>query len=400
MVYIYENMKISNNKIYDIVIVGAGPAGIAFASGFADTNIKIAIIDKSPVKIISEPKIDGREIAITHYSEKILKKLNIWHLFSSKIISVIKKAKVLDGDSSYFLDFNHQEINEENLGYLIPNHIIKKTLYKKLKNISNITLIDKVECLSINLNDKYSSIVLSNGKKIKASLVVAADGRFSKLRSKMGMAAFVNNFNKNMIVCRMQHEKSHQNTAYEFFRYNETQALLPYIKNQSSIVTTTTKENSSIFMKMDKKKFNKEMENSFNNFFGKMRLVGKRYSYPMVTTYTKKFVSERFALIGDAAVGMHPVTAHGFNLGLRGLDILIDEIKIAIRNKIDIGSISVLNNYQSRLHRIAAPIYLTTNSIVNLYTSNILPAKITRQFMLRLANTVKPIKQTFLNMLK
>ncbi len=393
-------MKISNNKIYDIVIVGAGPAGIAFASGFADTNIKIAIIDKSPVKIISEPKIDGREIAITHYSEKILKKLNIWHLFSSKIISVIKKAKVLDGDSSYFLDFNHQEINEKNLGYLIPNHIIKKTLYKKLKNISNITLIDKVECLSINLNDKYSSIILSNGKKIKASLVVAADGRFSKLRSKMGMTAFVNNFNKNMIVCRMQHEKSHQNTAYEFFRYNETQALLPYINNQSSIVTTTTKENSSIFMRMDKKKFNEEMENSFNNFFGKMRLVGKRYSYPMVTTYTKKFVSDRFALIGDAAVGMHPVTAHGFNLGLRGLDILIDEIKIAIRNKIDIGSITVLNKYQSRLHRIAAPIYLTTNSIVNLYTSNILPAKITRQIMLRLANTVKPIKQTFLNMLK
>lgn len=400
MVYIYKNMKISNNKIYDIVIVGAGPAGIAFASGFADTNIKIAIIDKSPVKIISEPKIDGREIAITHYSEKILKKLNIWHLFSSKIISVIKKAKVLDGDSSYFLDFNHQEINEKNLGYLIPNHIIKKTLYKKLKNISNITLIDKVECLSINLNDKYSSIILSNGKKIKASLVVAADGRFSKLRSKMGMTAFVNNFNKNMIVCRMQHEKSHQNTAYEFFRYNETQALLPYINNQSSIVTTTTKENSSIFMRMDKKKFNEEMENSFNNFFGKMRLVGKRYSYPMVTTYTKKFVSDRFALIGDAAVGMHPVTAHGFNLGLRGLDILIDEIKIAIRNKIDIGSITVLNKYQSRLHRIAAPIYLTTNSIVNLYTSNILPAKITRQIMLRLANTVKPIKQTFLNMLK
>ena len=54
------------------------------------------------------------------------------------------------------------------------------------------------------------------------------------------------------------------------------------------------------------------MENNFNNFFGKMKLVGKRYSYPMITTYTKKFISHRFAVIGDAAVGMHPVTAHGF----------------------------------------------------------------------------------------
>ena len=153
-------------------------------------------------------------------------------------------------------------------------------------------------------------------------------------------------------------------------------------------------------MKMNKKKFNKEMENSFNNFFGKMKLMGKRYSYPMITTYTKKFVSHRFAVIGDAAVGMHPVTAHGFNLSLKGLEILINVIKAAIKNKTDIGLVNTLQDYQSKLHHVAAPIYLTTNGIVNLYTSTILPAKLTRQLMLRLVNSVKPIKQTFLNILK
>jgi len=153
-------------------------------------------------------------------------------------------------------------------------------------------------------------------------------------------------------------------------------------------------------MKMNNKKFNKEMENSFNNFLGKMEIVGKRYSYPMVTSYAKKFVSHRFALIGDAAVGMHPVTAHGFNLSLKGIEILIGEIESSIKSKIDIGLTKTLDSYQSKLHRAAIPLYFTTNSIVSLYTSTILPAKITRQFMLRLANTVKPIKQTFLNILK
>ena len=142
------------------------------------------------------------------------------------------------------------------------------------------------------------------------------------------------------------------------------------------------------------------MENSFNNYFGKMRLLGKRYSYPMVTTYTKKFISHRFALIGDAAVGMHPVTAQGFNLSLKGLEILINEVKAAIKNKTDIGLTAVLRNYQSKLHRVAAPVYLATNGIINLYTSTILPAKLTRQFILRFVNTVKPVKQTFLNILK
>ena len=124
-------------------------------------------------------------------------------------------------------------------------------------------------------------------KKIKTSLVVAADSRFSKMRSKMGISAFTRNFNKNMIVCRMEHEKPHQSIAYEFFRYNQTQASLPYIKNQSGIITTATKDLTSALMKMDKKKFNKEMENSFNNFFGKMKLLGKRYSYPWLLPMQK-----------------------------------------------------------------------------------------------------------------
>jgi len=392
--------KKKNNKIFDVVVVGAGPTGIAFACGFAETNIRVAIVDKLPREIIANPKIDGREIALTHHSVKILRKLNVWRYISSKSISVIKEARVLDGNSTYFLNFNHQEIQKENLGYLIPSHVIKKNIYKRLRSLSNITLINRVECVSINVNKQYSSIILSSGEKIKTSLVVAADGRFSKVRSKMGITAFIRNFNKDMIVCRMEHEKPHQNIAYEFFRYDQTQASLPYIKNQSSIITTATKNLSSTLMKMNKKKFNKEMENSFNNFFGKMKLMGKRYSYPMITTYAKKFVSHRFALIGDAAVGMHPVTAHGFNLSLKGLEILINVIKVAIKNKTDIGLITTLQDYQSKLHHVAAPIYLTTNGIVNLYTSTILPAKFTRQFMLRLVNTVKPIKQTFLNILK
>ena len=394
------NKKRGNNIIFDIVVVGGGPTGIAFACGFAETNVRVAIVDKLPREVIANPKIDGREIALTHHSVKILKKLNVWRHISSKLISVIKEARVLDGDSTYFLNFNHQEIQKECLGYLIPNHVIRKNLYKRLRDLSNITLINKAECLSININKQYASIVLSNGKKIKTSLVVAADSRFSKMRSKMGISAFTRNFNKNMIVCRMEHEKPHQSIAYEFFRYNQTQASLPYIKNQSGIITTATKDLTSALMKMDKKKFNKEMENSFNNFFGKMKLLGKRYSYPMVTTYAKQFVSHRFAVIGDAAVGMHPVTAHGFNLGLKGLEILINEIQTAIKNKTDIGLPAVLKNYQSKLHRVAAPVYLATNGIINLYTSTILPAKLTRQFILRFVNIVKPVKQTFLNILK
>jgi len=205
-----------NNKKFDITIIGAGPAGIAFACGLGNLKIKISIIDKLPKKIIANPKKDGREIALTHNSVKVLRKLNVWNSIPKQSMSEIKEARVLDGDSKYFLNFNHNEIQKKNLGYLVPNYLIRKNLYKKLKKFSNITLIDNTRCESINTNQDYASIELSNGKKIKSSLVVAADSRFSKMRSKMGISSFVRDFDKDMIVCRMKHEKPHKNIAYEF----------------------------------------------------------------------------------------------------------------------------------------------------------------------------------------
>ena len=390
-----------NKMIFDIAIIGAGPVGIAFACGFADTNIKIIIIEKQTKKILENPEIDGREVALTNHSADILKELGAWRHIPAKFISTIKEARVLNGSSKYFLDFKHRQIQKECLGYLIPNNLIRKYLYKRLKDLKNVTLVDAVNCMSIDTNNKeYSSIKLSNGKKINASLIVASDSRFSKARPMMGISAFTHDFNKNMIVCRMEHEKPHHNIAYEFFRYSQTQASLPYIKKQSSIVTTVPKDTSSTLMKINNKKFNKEMQNSFNNFFGKMKIIGKRYSYPMITTYSKKFVAHRFALIGDAAVGMHPVTAHGFNLGLRGIEILTKEIKSAIKLKVDFGLPLVLQKYQFKLHQVAIPLYLSTNGIVSLYTNTTVPAMLARQFILRAVNIIKPIKQTFLQVLR
>jgi ubiquinone biosynthesis UbiH/UbiF/VisC/COQ6 family hydroxylase len=304
----------------------------------------------------------------------------------------------LDGRSEYFLDFKHQDIKKDYLGYLIPNHLIRKYLYKILKKKKNITSI-QAECLDIKVDENNSIIFLSNNEKIKSSLVVAADTRFSKTRTKMGISSFIHNFNKHMIVCRMEHEKPHNNIAYEYFQYDQTLALLPYINNQSSIIATVFKNQANTLLKLNVNKFNSQMENNFNNQFGKMKLIGKRYSYPMITVYSKKFVANRFALIGDAAVGMHPVTAHGFNLGLKGIEILSNEINLALERKIDIGSSSILRKFQYKLHRVAIPIYLSTNGIVSLYTNTTYPAKFARKLALRVTNAIRPVKQAFLSVL-
>jgi 2-polyprenyl-6-methoxyphenol hydroxylase-like FAD-dependent oxidoreductase len=130
-----------------------------------------------------------------------------------------------------------------------------------------------------------------------------------------------------------------------------------------------------------------------------MRLVSELHSYPLVAVYADRFVATRFALIGDAAVGMHPVTAHGFNLGLSSQDTLANEIEHAVARGSDIGDSSLLNSYQSKHRRIAKPLYLGTNEIVNFFTNDTLPIKVARTIALRVTNHLPPIKWAIKNLL-
>nr|HPI62808.1 FAD-dependent hydroxylase [Alphaproteobacteria bacterium] len=111
------------------------------------------------------------------------------------------------------------------------------------------------------------------------------------------------------------------------------------------------------------------------------------------------FINRRFALVGDAAVGMHPVTAHGFNFGLKGQHILSKLLKEALQSGLDIGEDGMLSRYQSLYRRATLPLYITTNKIVGLYTSDSQPAKVIRKMLLNVANQVVPVKNYLMDKL-
>ena len=394
-----KKINSKNNVKRDIVIIGGGPAGLSLACSLADTHLKITIIEKQSAKHLSSPSYDGREIALTHFSKKILEDLGVWKHIPSSPISPIKEAKVLDGNSSYVLHFDSHKVHKEALGYLVSNHLIKKALYKKVITRPNIEIITNTSVVEVNSKKQYATVKTSNKKTLRTSLIVAADSRFSQTRENMGISASINDFERVAIVCRMQHEKRHHNIAYECFHYGETLAVLPLMKNTSSIIMTIPAEKSEILMNMSKKKFNTCVANKFKNKFGKMKLLNERYSYPLVGVYADRFVANRFALIGDAAVGMHPVTAHGFNLGLRGQNTLSLQIKFALKRKLDFGLQNILEKYEMKHRRASKPLYLGTNAIVKLYTGDSLFSKIARKAMLRVGNNFTPIKNKIIDQL-
>ena len=394
-----QKIKSIKNEKRDIVIIGAGPAGLSLACSLADTNLKITVIEKQSVKHLSLQSYDGREIALTNFSKKMLQNIGVWKRISSDLISPIKEAKVLDGNSSYALHFDSHKVHKEALGYLVSNHLIKKVLYKEAITKSNIKIITNTSVVNVSSRKQYAFIKTSNKKTIRAPLIVAADSRFSQTRENMGISASMNDFERVAIVCKMKHVKQHRNIAYECFNYGETLAVLPLMKNTSSIIMTIPAEKSEILMNMSKEKFNICITNKFKKKFGNMKLLSKRYSYPIVGVFADRFVANRFALIGDAAVGMHPVTAHGFNLGLRGQNTLSLQIKFALKRKLDFGSLKILERYELRHRRASKPLYLGTNAIVKLYTGDTLFSKIVRKAILRIGNNFLPAKKKILDQL-
>ncbi|WPE15905.1 5-demethoxyubiquinol-8 5-hydroxylase UbiM [Candidatus Thioglobus autotrophicus] len=382
---------------YDIVVIGAGPAGLSFASSMLDANVRVLLLERADLAEISHPKADGREIALTHLSLKILKKLGVWDLVDQTEVSPLKEAKVFDGDSPSLLNFKSDNAAIEALGYLVPNYQIRQALYHKVSKAENITIQANTLVEDVIQLENSAEVVLASGEHIETKLVVAADSRFSSIRRKVGIPTLMKDFSKVMIVTKMMHEKSHENIALECFDYGKTLALLPMIGNASSIVLTVKTNESQALLDMNEKEFNQFVTDAFKAELGVMTQSGERHSYPLVATHAQTFFAKRFALIGDAAVGMHPVTAHGFNLGLRGQDILANLIKEALVHGQDIGSNALLKLYEKKHINLTRLMFFGTNGIVALFTNDAPMVKQVRKMVLKFAENFPPIKYLIAN---
>jgi len=385
---------------YDVIIVGAGPAGLSFARSLAGSGLeKIALIEKQSAAQVAAPEFDGRDIALTHLSVRILKELGIWARFKAADRPAIREARVLDGKSPYSLNFDVKKEPLAELGYLVSNHVIRKALFDEVQTIDNITMLFDQSVTALSANERTASITLSDGQLLESRLVIAADSRFSELRRMAGISASMHDFGRVCIVCRMEHQRCHDNVAFECFDYGRTLAVLPLTGLRSSIVLTAPMDQGDAFMEMDGDEFSRDIQHRFNSRYGEMKLATRRFAYPLVGVHATTFRAQRFALVGDAAVGMHPVTAHGYNLGLSGASILAKEIIKAVADESDIGAPALLSRYSRKHMRTTKPMYHGTNEIVKFFTDDRLPARLARKVALRLANNVPPIRNAIRNKL-
>ena len=377
----------------DVLVVGAGPAGLSLARGLAGTGLSVTLVEQQSAAALAEPAFDGREIALTHASRQIMQSLGLWQRIDPAQISPLRSARVMNGGSPFALGFAAAKENVEELGWLIPNHLIRRAAWEAVQGQAGLELVDNAKVTAIETGSDANTVLLDDGRRLSARLVVAADSRFSATRRMMGIGAQMRDFGKSMLVCRMAHERPHRHEAWEWFGYGRTLAMLPLPGDQCSAVITLPPQQIQELMAMDEDGFGEAVGGFFEQRLGRMQPVGTRHVYPLVGVYAHRFAGPRYALVGDAAVGMHPVTAHGFNFGLQSQQRLAKLLEEAAGRGGDIGEAALLARYE-RSHRLATrPLYEATNAIAALYNDSRLPARLLRNAALRAAHGVAPFRR-------
>lgn len=376
----------------DIAVIGAGPSGLAFARSLAGTGLSVVLFERAPEAAVADPAFDGREIALTHLSQSILRDLDVWDRIPAAEMAPLREARVLDGGSPVALAFAPGGRGAP-LGTLVPNHLIRRALHRSVVAAGCARIEGGVTVADVATAPGGGTLTLADGRTVRARLVVAADTRLSGARRRMGIGATVRDFRKSMLVARVAHARPHGGVATEWFGHGQTIAMLPLAGDVSSIVLTLPPEGIDALTTMDADAFGAEATRRTDGRWGAIRLVGTRHAYPLVATYADRFAALRFALVGDAAVGMHPVTAHGFNFGLSGAHLLAGEIRAGLARGHDVADAGVLVRY-AKAHRAATwPLFAATNAIVSLYTDDRPPARLLRGAVMRAGAALAPVRR-------
>lgn len=384
----------------DLLILGGGLVGMTLALAAARKGISSHVVDRADPAELTAEGFDGRASAISTAS---------WNLFTNVGLSerlephgcAIASIAVTDQMKPGSIDFT-PEPHEGTLGRMFANRELRLALFEAAREEPLIAWHAKSEIAERHRSEHGVSVVLAGGTSLHASLMVAAEGRNSPTRDAAGITIAKWDYSHRAIIAGLTHELPHDNVAWEIFYPAGPFAQLPMLDradgtHRSALVWTVGEKDAAGTLKLSDRAFLAEVEKRMGGLFGEIHSVGPRSSYPLGFHHTARITSNRLALIGDAAHGIHPIAGQGLNLGLRDVGALVEVLAEGMRLGLEPGDAQLLRKYEQWRGLDAFTVALATDGLTRLFGIPGRAASAVRRFGMAGVERIGPLKTFFMD---
>lgn len=385
----------------DILIAGGGLVGNALAIAAARAGMAVTVADPLPRAQQLHANFDGRTSAISQGSVRVLTQLGAWPHIAPHA-QAIHDIRVCEANLPGFVHYSDRDVGAP-FGYIVENNQLRRGLYLALEATAGIGFTED-RVVQFEANEHRVTATLESGASLDAALLVAADGRFSGLREQAGIHARSIGYGQAAIVCVIEHALPHHGLALEKFFPAGPFAALPLIDrdgvHRSGIVWTESLQHAPKYLALSDQEFDAELQRRLGAaehcVWGAAKSVGKRFSYPLALVHAEQFIAPRFALVGDAAHGIHPIAGQGVNLGYRDVAVLAQLLSEQHALGLDLGAHTMLARYQ-RWRRFDSVSMTASTDLLNRLFSNAVPGlSLLRRAGLSAVNRMPRLKQHFM----
>ncbi|ESQ80977.1 UbiH/UbiF/VisC/COQ6 family ubiquinone biosynthesis hydroxylase [Asticcacaulis sp. YBE204] len=392
---------------HDIIIVGAGMAGMTVALALAKGGLDVVMVERMPLSAQVEATYDGRASAIAYSCFRQWQALGVGAALeplSCRMNEIVVTDAHLPGaatkkPSPFFLHFDAAEISDrsgdEPLGYMIENRHTRAALHEAVV-AAGIRLITPAKVAHIKETPGQVVLTLDTGEVLSAPLVVAAEGRNSPLREHAKIKTIGWDYGQSAVVATVKMEHPHNHVAYEYFLSSGPFAILPLTDNRACLVWSESHAKAKALLEVRPELFHAHLMQRFGEFLGQVELTGPKFIYPLSMALAEDMYRGRIALLGDAAHGIHPIAGQGLNLGLKDAAALAEVVIEAARLGEDIGAESVLERYAQwrRFENVSTSIIM--DGFVHLFSNNNPIVRVARDVGMGVVNAIGPARRFFM----
>ena len=373
-----------------VTISGGGIIGNYISARLNKNNIEAIVIEKS--EHISHIDENIRTLTLNSFSKKLIDDLGISVKFAE-----IKKINVFDGEGSGKIDFSSEEINEDNLSYVVFYNELQSQLQE---SVLNQTIFgNQIKELNDDREQNYCTVLLSNNEEIHTKIIAGCDGRNSKV-AKLGLFNEIRgDYKQTALTFTAKANFDDINSAYQIFSEKGIFAIMPLPETMSGATHT-------IVWSIDNKKLegenaedyiNKNISYFENKLNTEIKIHSKILSFNLSNHYFKNYISGSSVLIGDAAHSIHPLAGQGINLGFADADAFCEEVIKAYEMSIEADRHLILKRYEIRRKNMNLLMLKSMDFFVNLFKSNNLYMKLLRNIGLSGVNKNQFLKRFFIN---